>query len=172
MNVEIETIDPRPMLLKIARDEIGYGEEGGNNQGPDIVTYRRGRGGDEAKGPWCGDFVSWCIEETWAAFAMLPPVHRTPGAKRLYRRVGKAGAFIPTSAVEAGDLVCWHRGKDGSGKGHIGIVEAVLNPGVIQTIEGNVGAFPAKVRFLKHDVTHERLVGFARLPLITKERKT
>lgn len=48
----------------------------------------------------------------------------------------------------------WRRGLT---KGHIGVVESV-DDGLVHTIEGNVGGYPAKVRRLVHDVRKERLV--------------
>jgi len=151
-------------VASVARSEIGRGEEIANNQGDDVVRYRAGRKGS---GAWCAAFVSWCAEEACRRLDVAMPFARSGGAKKLYRNIGKAGSFV--TVPEAGDVVCWHRGKAGSWQGHIAIVEKVGDDGIIHTIEGNVGRFPAKVKRLAHDVTHERLVGFARFPTISKD---
>jgi hypothetical protein len=162
-----QLVRPDAMVLHVARQEIGHGEEHANNQGPFLVMYRRGRGGKNSKAPWCADYCSWVIEEVYRALGAAVPIERSAHAKTLYKRIGRAGAFV--DVPEPADFVCWHRGKAGSRQGHIGIVETVRGDGLIQTIEGNVGLFPAKVKQLLHDTTHERLVGFARLPAIRKE---
>ena len=94
------------------------------------------------------------------------PFARTGGAKALFKRIRKTGTDLgkDLSLVRPGDVVAWHRGKEGSWQGHIEIVEFVDDSGLLHTIGGNVGRFPAKVKRLVHDPTHERLVGYARLP--------
>jgi hypothetical protein len=154
-------------VVYVARKNIGYGEEGVNNSGL-FIESMGGKPGHE----WCALFARWCIKRAHEIKGLWAPswLDRMPGvpevgAKRLTKAVGRVGRFF-TDPLEArpGDLVCWHR-RTGliSWKGHVGIVEKVDPDGIIHTIEGNVGAFPAKVKRLSHDVRKERLYGFASL---------
>jgi hypothetical protein len=146
------------ITLAKAVSQLGKGERGANNIGADLTVYGVGHG--EA---WCAAFVGWCLEAAWKEehppIAPLP-FARSSSARGLWRNVGKAGSF-PTEP-QPGDLVCWARGKEGW-QGHVALVESVED-GLIHTIEGNVGAFPAHVKRLVHDVTRERLLGYARPP--------
>ena len=150
--------------LEVAIEEIGKGEEGGNNSGPHIAKYKliEDDGDPDDDGAWCAAFLSWCIEEACRRLGEEMPLKRSQGAKRLFKNTGKAGAFV--SQPRPGDLVCWDRGAPGSWQGHIGIVEKV-EEGVLYTVEGNVGRYPSKVRRFMHDLNRQsRLEGFARLP--------
>lgn len=142
--------------LMLAQREKGNGESSGNNAGPDIRRYR----GDSISAAWCAAFVSYCYEQAAAKLGVAMPFKRSHGAKRLYRRIGKAGEFVKTP--RPGDVVCWDRGKKGSWQGHIGFVVRVNGP-TFWTIEGNVGAFPSKVAEYRHELDEARLVGFARI---------
>ena len=149
--------------LAVAIEQIGKGEEGGNNSGA-FVEMLHGKeydGHDDDDGAWCAAFVSWCFERACAA--RVPekmPFRRSGVAKVLWRRVGAAGSFPVAPAP--GDVVCWDRGKRGSWQGHVGFVERVEG-GILHTVEGNVGSFPSRVRRFTHDLTMQRrLEGFAR----------
>jgi len=112
-------------LVDIARQEIGHGEQGGNNQGFYVKQYMKGHSGL----PWCAGFVSFCLEKSG---------HHSP-------YLFKAKSFIKTGrAVKQpcpGDLIVFSR----KGGGHVGIVELIAN-NKITTIEGNVGDYPSKVK--------------------------
>lgn len=143
--------------LRIAQGEIGQGEFGDTNNRTKYAVNAR-------YGPWCARFVCWCYEEAAEELQVQLPFKPTGSAKRLYKRVGRAGAFFSEPELaRPGDLICWHRGRQGSWQGHIGFVEHLERSGVIATIEGNVGRYPALVARFRHDVSYERLVGFARL---------
>lgn len=150
--------------LDIARREIGHGEEGGNNSGQWVAKYHRieDDGNDDDDGAWCASFVSYCFEEGAKALGIQMPFARSGGAKKLFSNIGTAGEFVDDP--KPGDVVCWDRGDPGSWQGHIGIVESVSD-GILHTIEGNVGAYPSKVKRLSHDLSSQtRLEGFARSP--------
>jgi hypothetical protein len=163
-----ESREPAPMsftatILEVAREEIGQGETVRNNVGPRLDDYRGFRGGD---GAWCASFASWVfIEAARRLGATFPPAEDKNWsryrhvAKRLHQLVARYGEAVTTP--QPGDLMTLDRGKVGSWQGHSIIVEEVRD-GVVHTIEGNVGTFPAKVRRFRHDITHERLEGFAR----------
>ena len=152
------------VTLQIAIEEIGKGEEGGNNSGPHVAKYKliEDDGDPDDDGAWCAAFLSWCVEEACRRLDLDMPFKRSQGAKRLFKNAGKAGAFV--SSPRPGDLVCWDRGTPGSWQGHIGIVEKV-EEGILYTVEGNVGRYPSKVRRFMHDLDRQtRLEGFARFP--------
>lgn len=145
--------------LSIALAEVGRGESGRNNDGPDVIRYRRGQRG---YGSWCAAFVSYCAEQAANELNITLPFKRSHGAKRLYRAIGEAGSFV--NDPQPGDVVCWHRGPPGAWTGHIGIVVEHLGVSVVNVVEGNIGKFPAFVAVRKHDTSKERFVGFARMP--------
>lgn len=145
--------------LLVARGEIGKGEAGANNDGADVIRYRRGR---DTNASWCASFVSYCLEEAAAAAGIPCPVKRSAGAKRLFKNAQRAGGTLETEP-RAGDLVLWHRGPRGSWKGHIGIVSATHPDGTFHAIEGNRGRYPASVDVFKHQLGEAGLLGFVRL---------
>ncbi len=155
--------------LDVARREIGHGEEGGNNSGQFVARYHRidDDGDDDDDGSWCAAFVSYCFEEGAKALGIEMPFDRSGGAKRLYRNIGEAGSFPSDPAP--GDVICWDRGRRGSWKGHLALIERV-SEGIVYTIEGNVGSYPSKVRRFMHDLSREsRIEGFGRPPKIEGE---
>lgn len=141
-------------VLHFALKEIGRGEEGSNNMGPDVDRYRFGR----KKGAWCAWFLSYSMVQAAERLAVPVPIKPTGGAKRFYRRVGNHGAFADIPKV--GDIACWDRGKRGSWMGHVGIVSRVEGT-QFWTVEGNRGVYPSKVRIYNHEVGEGRLIGFA-----------
>lgn len=145
--------------LSIAVTQTGRGESEANNMGPDVESYRRGKG---PRGPWCAAFVSWCLEEAAAQLGLEPPA-RSHGAKRLFRNLKRYGAVEVTQPAP-GDVALWQRGAAGSWKGHIGIVSRASNDGSFWAIEGNRGRFPARVAEFSHQVGEGSLLGFVRLP--------
>mgnify|MGYP001177513082 FL=1 len=153
--------------LDVARREIGHGEEGGNNSGQFVAKYHRieDDGDDDDDGSWCAAFVSYCFEEGAKALGIEMPFDRSGGAKKLFSNIAATGSTVEDP--KPGDVICWDRGTPGSWQGHIGIVESSAD-GVLHTIEGNVGAYPAKVKRLSYDLNElllspdSRWEGFAR----------
>jgi uncharacterized protein (TIGR02594 family) len=146
--------------VNVARSEVGKGEAGSNNHGPDVVRYRRGV---DDGGAWCAAFVSYCLEEAALKLGIKCPVKRSHGAKRLVGNVIKAGGVhLPTP--EIGCLVLWHRGKAGAATGHVGIVSRVEPDGSFWSTEGNKGGFASKVREYQHETGEPDLLTFVRLP--------
>lgn len=151
------------MALDSARREIGNGEFGGNNRGPDVDRYRGDLGG---KGPWCAAFAFWAILDACRRLGRACPIKRTHGARRLYGEVVKAGHAVDLQSLEPGDIVLWSRGTKGW-QGHVGIVSGVMRNRAGRVtgwryIAGNEGPYPAKVG--EFPGKSKRLVGFARLP--------
>lgn len=165
MTLTIQNLNLRSEVVRIARGNLGFGEVEGNNKGP-LMRNIGGKDGQE----WCALFAGYCYRKAhrvlagvtleWTTIDGLRPVI---GAKALVKGAWAAGAerFTDPKLAMFGDLICWHR-RTGpiSWQGHVGIVEEVRD-GLVHTIEGNVGAFPSKVKRLVHDVGKERLYGFA-----------
>lgn len=151
--------------LKYARLEVGNGESGGNNRGPDVVRYRNGR---DTKGAWCASFAGFCFElaaiELYGSKESLP-FKRSDGAGRLAINAAKAGRVVGKNELpQPGDLVLFERGADGDWRKHIGIVESVnAAKRTYVSIEGNVGRFPAKVKPVEHRFGRDRWLRFVRV---------
>lgn len=148
----------RAAVVEVAIEELGKGETTANNVGPDLERY-----GANPTEPWCAALASYCCEEAARRVGVTLPFTRSLSALRLARHVTNDGTNLELEQAGPGDLIAWYRGPDGSGQGHIGIIEQVDGDGVVHTIEGNVGAFPSKVKRLVHDPKHERLAVIAGL---------
>jgi len=152
------------LMLEIALSERGNGEEGGNNSGPHVAKYLGivDDGDPDDDGSWCAAFVSWCGTQASLQLGYGECVFKTSnGAKKLAENIIAVGERVSFPAP--GDIVWWDRGKPGSWEGHIGIVWKI-EKGVLYTVEGNVGRFPAVVDDFKYDMDRmPRLEGFARL---------
>lgn len=156
----VDTIGYLNEVVFVAKANIGYGETEGNNRGKFMTAIGAPQGSS-----WCAAFVRYCFRRAAQRTKMYgPPFNsNTLGAKKLTKNIAAAGRRYknPLEAVP-GDVVCWHRGRLGW-QGHIGLIVGVDNDGIITTVEGNVGAYPSKVRKFYHDVTKERLFTFASL---------
>lgn len=105
------------LTYEIAEDQIGCGEAGGNNMGPDVARYIA-----PARCPanWCGGGTGWCFQEAAGRLAIPLPFKRSLGAKALGRNIGAVGRiFSDPTEVLPGDVAVWHRGPNGSWQGHI-----------------------------------------------------
>jgi hypothetical protein len=118
-------------MVAIARNELGQAESPpGSNDSPRIAEYRSAVPGGPV-GPWCAYFVSWVARQAGAplgesgqGFASVSQIWAWA------QRAGRAMPNGPNVTPRPGDLIVW-------GDRHVGIVEAVLPDGRIQTIEGN-----------------------------------
>ena len=115
-------------MVQLARAELGQTEAPkGSNDSTRISQYRSATEWNPV-GPWCAYFASWVARE-----AGVPLGERGQGFARVadvWSWGRSSGRALPTSANPApGDLVIMD--------GHMGIVEAVLPNGKIQTLEGN-----------------------------------
>lgn len=114
--------------------EIGNGEVGGDNKGPDVARFMKGY-----QAPWCAGFVSYVLWESGMN------IRYDVAAKKL------CDQFKEVETPREGDLVGYHRSDPKSWKGHVGIVRRVKD-GYLETIEGNVGGYPARVRIIKRKI--------------------
>lgn len=132
-------------VVEVARSQIGKGEIGGNNRGPNVKKYTKGQ-----EVAWCSGFVSWVVNRAGKNdnyFLSARSWLKAKGSKKVTR-------------PKAGDLIVFARGNHA---GHVGIVEYV-SEGNIHTIEGNVGPYPAKVKRMTYQLGHiKNLIGFVRI---------
>lgn len=135
-------------IVHYAQREIGRGEEGCNNCGQWVKMYTRG---EEAS--WCAGYVSHVLREAGISI----PYHIL--VARAFLNLGDR-----VNKPESGDLIIFWRGKDKySWQGHVGIVEKVEG-NTVHTIEGNVGAYPAKVKRLTYTLGEEpKLLAYVRV---------
>jgi hypothetical protein len=119
----------RAAIVAAARAEVGQAEQPpGSNDSGRIAEYRTATAGSTVA-PWCGYFVSWLGRNAGA-----PIGDRGEGlgsVDAIYAWAQRTGRAVPAGqgAPQPGDLIVWDE--------HIGVVEAVLPDGRIQTIEGN-----------------------------------
>lgn len=117
----------RERAYAVASTLTGVMERGGNNAGPMVSQIIRENGGTGPE-PWCGDFVAYCyrhagstrVARAWASVRLLGLLL---GVKRI-------------TQPARGDLVRFRFD-------HVGIFSRDLGDGMIETIEGNTGAFGA-----------------------------
>lgn len=147
----------RRQIVRVAEGNLGFGEEGGNNQGPFLRAIGAPPGAE-----WCAYFAWYCIRRG-AAYAELevPGFRGSGNARRLGLAVARCANGFTTlsiSQVQPGDLVVLERGTS-EYTGHVRVVVENLLPQLAQ-IEGNSGRYPAVVRRRRTDPMKERLVGF------------
>lgn len=126
-----------PILVTIARAEVGVEEVNGSNAGPRVNEYKGATNLPATESwPWCAAFVCWCLREAMK------------GGTYTFKRPTTAGAWDfenwslaqdnstntkkpVMEDIKAGDIVIFRFS-------HIGI--AISSPdfdGFIQTVEGN-----------------------------------
>jgi CHAP domain len=139
-------------IVNLVRGEVGQAEQPpGSNDSPRIAQYRQATVGSGV-GAWCAYFTSWAARE-----AGVPLGDAGQGFGRVddvYAWAQQAGKAIPAGSgpPQPGDLIVWDE--------HIGVVEAVLPDGSIQTIEGNSSD---AVTRRTHDATGDGAIGYVRL---------
>ena len=116
-------------MVAIAQRELGVTEQPpGSNDAPRIAEYRTATSGSGV-GPWCNYFTSWVAKQAGAPLGEQGQGFGAVAATWDWAQ--RTGRAVPaTEKPNPGDMIVW----DGT---HIGIVEAVLPDGRIQTIEGN-----------------------------------
>lgn len=137
-------------------------EVGANNDGPFVVKYQHGRK-DLRLQPWCASFASWCFEQAGGGTSPFGYSPSARGVLAACKAKGWVYAASDASPPQPGDLIVWWREPVGSGNGHIGIVHSYEH-GVLRTIEGNRGNFPAPVGTFTYVLGRiEKVLGFARV---------
>lgn len=148
--------------LKVALEEIAAGarEIGGNNLGPFVAKYLKGIVRPPAD--WCAGFVSWCFDQHPGGC----PYGYTLGARDILHRCRKRGWGYDHRAEmpQPGDIVVWRRGPVDGWQGHVGLVFQATEGGMLHTIEGNKGGYPARVRSFSYVLrSMDTLLGYARV---------
>jgi Putative peptidoglycan binding domain/CHAP domain len=113
-------------MLTYQASQIGTGE---SPAGSNTNKYTRWYG---FSGPWCFMFQCYCFDH----FDALDLVHGKHAYVPDFRRIFKPHGEFHTGDPRPGDLVTFDFTGSGTPE-HIGIVEKVLSPAYIQTIEGN-----------------------------------
>ncbi len=140
--------DQANTIVKVAQSQIGKGEQYGDNKGPIVKKFTRGK-----EVAWCAGFVSWTLRQSGKDKPYLL-------SARSYWTTYKSKR---TKNPRPGDVIVFYRGTPGSGQGHVGIVEKI-HGNKLTTIEGNRGPFPAKVRRFHYTLGHiPKLIGFVRI---------
>jgi hypothetical protein len=116
-------------MVAIAAAELGQTEQPpGSNDSTRIAEYRTATAGSGI-GPWCNYFVSWVAKQSGAPLGEQGQGFGAVAATWDWAQ--RTGHALPAGTTpQPGDLIVW----DGR---HIGMVEAVLPDGRVQTIEGN-----------------------------------
>ena len=121
-------------LVRIAIQEIGVHEEGGNNRGPRIVEYQKATWLEPGAWPWCAAFICWIVNKWQSTSHDLPKFERpqTAGAFDMIRwaREQKLKVLNEGEKVRKGDLVVF----DFS---HIGISVEDQTSESLFCVEGN-----------------------------------
>jgi hypothetical protein len=139
------------LAVQIAKEEIedGAGEEIGNNDGPYVVKYLNGYA--PAGSSWCMAFVSWVYNEACETLGIGMLFPYSVGAKSTWNYIKKMGWDADIIYALPGDILFFNRTSDPkSWMGHAELVCEVEN-GTITTIAGNVGSFPAKVKYVNYN---------------------
>jgi hypothetical protein len=111
---------------------------------------------------WCAGFVSWCCSQIPGGI----PFRYSVGARDIREQFQKRGWGYDSRqrTPEPGDIIVWWRGQPDGWMGHIGFVHHVAD-GILFTIEGNKGGFPAPVRQFNYVLSRiDKLLGFGQVP--------
>lgn len=151
IKLEANTDNFNNTIIKIARAEIGNGENGKNNSGYHVKKYLNGH--DNLS--WCAGFVSYCIESAGSTFDY------NLSARAIFN-AAKAKNLITKTPI-TGDIIVFWKDSKSSWRGHCGIISKVSDEN-IWVIEGNVGKFPARVKEFKYKRNNiPKLLGFVRI---------
>ena len=147
--------------LRVGFRELRAGavEIGANNSGRFVKKYLNGLTGMPAN--WCAAFVSHCFDESGEM-----PFKYSLGARNIRNQLKKKDWTYEDVSVEPapGDIVFWWRGRPKGWQGHIGLVWKVEN-GILYTLEGNKGTFPARVNTFQYVLSRvPKILGFAQIP--------
>jgi hypothetical protein len=148
--------------LAAATGEINAGacEVGANNAGPWVEKYLNKI--TPAPENWCAGFVSWCYSQAPGGI----PFRYSLGARNIRTQFRDRGwTYDPGERLpQPGDIIVWWRGQPSESKGHIGLVHHAAD-GVLYTVEGNKGGFPAPVAVFDYVLGRiDRLLGFGAVP--------
>lgn len=133
-------------VIKVAHQHIAQKptEIGGENCGPWVRAYMRGKEGEEWL--WCAGFVSFMIEQATRDLGVAIDFERQVSVDALVKDAKDANRFIKESEVSSSLLRQSKLGpgylfvvrKSSSDWTHVGIVETIMSD-TFDTLEGNTG---------------------------------
>lgn len=140
----------REVALGCALGEAGRGvrEAGGNNRGPEVLSYLS-NAGIQVAAAWCAAFIQAMTDRAARLLKIRNPlddVNREALVADYVTLAKERGWLVGPERVARGDLVCFRFGTPAGGWNHIGIV---MDPpsrlpggawGPFWTVEGNTGA--------------------------------
>ena len=94
------------------------------------------------------------------------PFNYSLGARDIRNQLRRKGWTYELGGPDPmpGDLVFWWRGRPKGWQGHIGFVWKTEN-GILYTVEGNKGAFPARYNTFQYVLSQmPKVLGFAQIP--------
>jgi len=149
------------LATAIGEIAVGACEQGANNCGAFVEKYLNGIVPTPAN--WCAGFVSWC-------FSRHPdgcPWPYSLGARDIREKFRRRGWLYDVSLdapPQPGDVIFWWREQPDGWMGHVGLVHE-FRDGIVYTIEGNKGGFPAPVHRYDYVLGRiDKLLGFGRVP--------
>lgn len=148
------------LAAALAEMRDGAREIGTNNDGPFVEKYLRGIVPPPAN--WCAGFVSWCFSQAPGGI----PFRYSLGARDIRNQFQREGWLYDPEQQQPqpGDVIFWWRGQPEGWMGHIGLVHHAEH-GIVFTVEGNKGGFPAPVRQFDYVLGRiDKLLGFGRVP--------
>ncbi len=143
----------------LAEMDAGACEIGANNAGRWVNKYLNGIVAAPAN--WCAGFVSWCYSHAPDGI----PFNYSLGARDIREQFRRRGWNYDARDhhPEPGDIIVWWRGQPDGWQGHIGLVHHIAD-GILYTIEGNKGGFPAPVAVFDYVLGRmDKLLGFGRV---------
>ncbi len=138
--------------------QAGAVEIGANNSGKWVEGYLNGLA--PAPANWCAAFVSYCFDKSGEM-----PFNYSLGARDIRNQFKRKGWTYELADEEPspGDICFWWRGRPKGWQGHIGLVWKVED-GILYTLEGNKGRFPARVNIFDYVLSRvPKLLGFGRV---------
>jgi len=121
-----------------AKSQLYVREKTNQNDGPEVEVYLSSV--SLKKGySWCMAFVFWLYKIASEDLGVKNPVPKTAGVLDCLRKAANQPNSSLVKVPEPGDQFIM---DFGSGKGHTGIIVAVLSKTQVKTIEGNTSADP------------------------------
>lgn len=137
---------PRAKLLALAwlaRQWVGFREEGGANKGFAVERFQRAVDGKAQGEPWCLAFVMYClasVDDLFESMAQLSlPGHALYHSEHVMTCWARSPVKARVADPEVGALAIWEHHSHGkaTGSGHCGVVVELLGEGRFRAVEGN-----------------------------------
>lgn len=151
-------------LLAVAIGFLGLREER-HNAGP-VIDRWLAEVGATSPNNWCAASVAHWLRTACKNLGVPMPIVGSGGAKATMAQFVAAKRWVPIAdarkrpdQLRPGMVPVWHRGAAGAWTGHIGVLEAVIGPGLFTSIEGNSGDGTEVARMVRH-LSDPLLLGF------------